>query len=648
MSKNWIRIAAECILIAMEAALIYMGRVPIGAGVFLVALLLISEINERLISNRVARKVLTTLFVAYMMWMLNDLMAIGKFSMYSGMTWVLNYALYLMPFILILGISGKRRISYLLPEILFIAISVANLIVKAIRRTPISAGDLYSVKTAMAVAGNYHMQFDKEFLMKAGLGIGIVILTQIILNCYYRKEEQIIIKSIATRGILSVCAVLWGIILFATTSIVTISGQNPDYFSHETNGFALNLYLQWKDISIKEPTDYALEELENLQGKYSSDEVVTDEQQQYPNIIAIMNESFADLRVLGEYSTNIEVLPYLDSLSKNTVKGTLYSSVYGGNTANSEYEFLTGCSIAYFSERVVPYQLFMNEQRPSLISQMKDIGYETVFMHPYRSYSWNRPSVYSALGVDEMIYEEDMDNLEYIRSYASDASQYEYVKKYLESDRDKPLFLFDVTVQNHGGYTGEISELQEKVTITGHEGQYTETENYLTLAHESDRALGEFLTYLENYAEPTIVVFYGDHQPAIETGFIEMAMNKNESDFILEDRQKMYQVPFFIWSNYDIEEETIDAMSINYLSTLMCEKLGLPMTGMQKYLQELRLQLPVINSVCMIDAQKQYRLKTDIMKDDSKGFIQYNQIIYNYMFDTKNRLDTFYQLNINR
>lgn len=648
MSKNWIRIAAECILIAMEAALIYMGRVPIGACVFLVALLLISEINERLISNRVARKVLTTLFVAYMMWMLNDLMAIGKFSMYSGMTWVLNYALYLMPFILILGISGKRRISYLLPEILFIAISVANLIVKAIRRTPISAGDLYSVKTAMAVAGNYHMQFDKEFLMKAGLGIGIVILTQIILNCYYRKEEQIIIKSIATRGILSVCAVLWGIILFATTSIVTISGQNPDYFSHETNGFALNLYLQWKDISIKEPTDYALEELENLQGKYSSDEVVTDEQQQYPNIIAIMNESFADLRVLGEYSTNIEVLPYLDSLSKNTVKGTLYSSVYGGNTANSEYEFLTGCSIAYFSERVVPYQLFMNEQRPSLISQMKDIGYETVFMHPYRSYSWNRPSVYSALGVDEMIYEEDMDNLEYIRSYASDASQYEYVKKYLESDRDKPLFLFDVTVQNHGGYTGEISELPEKVTITGYEGQYTETENYLTLAHESDRALGEFLTYLENYDEPTIVVFYGDHQPAIETGFIEMAMNKNESDFTLEDRQKMYQVPFFIWSNYDMEEETIDAMSINYLSTLMCEKLGLPMTGMQKYLQELRLQLPVINSVCMIDAQKQYRLKTDIMKDNSMGFIQYNQIIYNYMFDTKNRLDTFYQLNTNR
>lgn len=646
MSKNWIRITAECAVIVMQAVLVYMGRTTIGASLFLGILLLISEINERLIYNRVVRSVLTTLFVAYMVWMLNDFMAIGKFSMYSGMTWMLNYMFYLMPFILILGVSGKRRISYLLPEIIFTAIAVVNLIVKEIRRTPISAGDLYSVKTAMAVAGNYRMQFDKEFLMKVGLGIGIIFFTQIILNGYYRKEEQVMVNSIMTRVILTVCAMLWVMVLFATTAIVSLSGRNPDYFSHETNGFALNLYLQWKDISIKEPTYYNLKDIEGLQKKYPSDEVRTNTVQQYPNIIAIMNESFADLRVLGEYSTNIEVLPYLDSLSENTIKGTLYSSVYGGNTANSEYEFLTGCSIAYFSERVVPYQLFMNEQRPSLISQMKDVGYETVFMHPYRSYSWNRPSVYSALGIDEMIYEEDMDNLEYIRSYASDASQYEYVKKYLESDRNKPLFLFDVTVQNHGGYTGEIAELPEKVTITGHEGQYIETENYLTLVHESDRALGEFLTYLENYEEPTIVVFYGDHQPAIETGFIEMAMNKSEADFTLEDRQKMYQVPFFIWSNYNIKEDTIEAMSINYLSTLLCDKLGLPMTGMQKYLNELKSQFPVINSVCVVDTQKQYWLKTDIMQDNFKEYTQYNQIIYNYMFDIKNRLNSFYQLNV--
>ena len=142
------------------------------------------------------------------------------------------------------------------------------------------------------------------------------------------------------------------------------------------------------------------------------------------------------------------------------------------------------------------------------------------------------------------------------------------------------------------------------------------------------------------------MVFYGDHQPAIETGFIEMAMNKSEADFTLEDRQKMYQVPFFIWSNYNIKEDTIEAMSINYLSTLLCDKLGLPMTGMQKYLNELKSQFPVINSVCVVDTQKQYWLKTDIMQDNFKEYTQYNQIIYNYMFDIKNRLNSFYQLNV--
>ena len=489
MNRNRVRVLAEGILIVMTAALTYMERTTIGACLFLTFLLLSLEVSERKIHNRVVRNILTTLFVAYMMWMLNDLMAIGKFSMYTGMTWILNYTLYLMLFILMSGIFGRKKISYIISEIVFIAVAVTNLIVKAIRRTPISAGDLYSVKTAFAVAGNYRMEFDKEFLMKAALGLGIIILTQLVLYGYSQKEERMMVNSKIVRGILSASAVLWGIVLLATTAIGTLSGKNPDYFTHETNGFALNLYLQWKDISVREPSDYQLSNLEALQNQYSSDSVKIGVTKQQPNIIAIMNESFADLRVLGEYSTNIEVLPFLDSLQENTIKGTLYSSVYGGNTANSEYEFLTGCSIAYFSERVVPYQLFMNEERPSLISQMKDMGYETVFMHPYRSYSWNRPSVYSALGVDEMIYEEDMDYLEYIRAYASDASQYEYVKKYLEADRDKPLFLFDVTVQNHGGYTGEISELPEKISILGHEGQYTETENYLTLVHESDRAL---------------------------------------------------------------------------------------------------------------------------------------------------------------
>lgn len=643
MKREWIRWTSEVLFLLLTLVLFVLGRATGLAVIIPVIVFAGLEWNHWKHHNRVVTYLCATLFVAYALWLFNDLMAIGKYSEKPGIGSILNYCLYLFPFLFFLALIRNRIVAYLIPELILTVVGITNLIVKAIRRTPISAGDIYSVKTAMAVAGNYNMEFDREFIMKSGLGVVIIVLMFLIMHEYlkeYGKRTQI---KFPVRLGMAIVSVFWGILLFSTPFIVKVSGKQPDYFTHETNGFALNLYLQWKDISIKAPEDYDMDKLTQLEQLYPSDKAAAN-MGELPNVIAIMNESFADLRVLGEYETNIEVLPFLDGLQENTIKGTAYASVYGGNTANSEYEFLTGSSMEYFSERVVPYQLFMNEERPSLMKQMKDIGYQTVFMHPYRSYSWNRPSVYTALGVDEMIYEEDMEELTYIRAYGSDESQYEYVKKYLEADREKPLFLFDVTVQNHGGYTGTIDELDEKVTITGHEGEFIETENYLTLVHESDRALGEFISYLEEYSEPTVVVFFGDHQPAIETQFIEMAMGKSEAEFTIADRQKKYQVPFFIWANYEIEEEEIKKISLNYLGTLLFDRLGLPMTGMQKYLRDLYQEMPVINTVGVIDSQMNYMIKYDALEAGNSKLSTYNQVIYNYMFDETNRLQRFWKL----
>ena len=75
-----------------------------------------------------------------------------------------------------------------------------------------------------------------------------------------------------------------------------------------------------------------------------------------PTIIAIMNESFADLSVLGEFATNFELTPFMNSLKENTIKGYALASVYGAKTPNSEWEFLTGNSMAFLPEGSVVYQ----------------------------------------------------------------------------------------------------------------------------------------------------------------------------------------------------------------------------------------------------------------------------------------------------
>ena len=83
----------------------------------------------------------------------------------------------------------------------------------------------------------------------------------------------------------------------------------------------------------------------------------------------VMNESFSDLRVLGKYTTNKEIMPFFDSLNKNVVKGYAESSVYGGYTANSEFEFLTGCTKTFLPGN--PYLQYIDDYLPSVISNIK-------------------------------------------------------------------------------------------------------------------------------------------------------------------------------------------------------------------------------------------------------------------------------------
>ncbi|MBR4982814.1 MAG: LTA synthase family protein [Lachnospiraceae bacterium] len=637
MKNSWKYISVIASL-AVLAALALIGRASITSCVIfalIVAGIWVAEKKEKTILTNY----LLVLLLAVSSYYFNDLMAIGKVVTQINKVGCLNIVLYLSIYMFLVSIVKKWKITVWIPTVFFMILGIVNSVVKAIRSTPISGGDIFSLKTAMTVAGSYTLNFDMEFWLKTGAGLCFlagVLFFVVIYFGQYRKDNAT--YPVKVRAIFASLPVAFWLLLIVTNSIISFGGVKADYWTHETNGFAYNLYLQLKEIVISEPEEYKVEELQQKLQEYSSDEAVASTE--YPNIIAIMNESFADLEVLGEFETNKEVLPVLKSLQENTIQGDLYVSIYGGNTANSEYEFLTGQSICYFSERVVPYQMYLHEEKENLFTQMKDLGYETVFMHPYGSYGWNRVSVYNYFGVDRMFFEEDMDSLNHIRQFATDSSQYELVKELLEENKDsEPMFIFDVTVQNHGGYTGEIEQLKKEISLQGK--TYEEAGNYLNLVHESDRALGEFLQYLENYEEPVAVIFFGDHQPAVESEFVEAMTGYSLNAMPQSERQKMYITPYFIWTNYDIEEKQDVDMSLNYLSSYAMEILGLPMTGHQKYLMDLYEKYPVINTVGIMDAAGNHISYEESDEKCEEEIEKYHNIIYNYMFDDNTMNDYF-------
>ncbi len=118
---------------------------------------------------------------------------------------------------------------------------------------------------------------------------------------------------------------------------------------------------------------------------------------------------------------------------------------------------------------------------------------------------------------------------------------------------------------------------------------------------------------------------------------------KSISDLSIEENQQRYITPFVIWANYDIEEQYIDKISANYLSSLVLETAGLEMTPYNKYLTSLYEELPVINAVGYIDKNGTYY----DYKDDSQYssmLEDYKILQYNNMFDKTDKQDDVFSL----
>ena len=420
------------------------------------------------------------------------------------------------------------------------------------------------------------------------------------------------------------------------------------------NGLFLNFSVCLKYMRVERPESYSEEALAALAGSTPSDPAAVpaageDGMIRPVNVIVIMNESLSDLSVLPGVESNTDAMPFLRSLTENTIKGYAYSSVFGGTTANSEYEFLTGNTTAFLPAGTVPYQMYVSSGDPTLVGQMAALGYRTVAAHPYRSSGWSRPSVYRDFGFDEVYFEGDFQDREYMRGdektgYVTDQCDYEnLIRWYEEKEAGEPLFLFNVTMQNHSAYQMAWTDLPREVWLTGAlEGRFNTVNQYLSLVYQSDQAFEYLLDYFSQVEEPTLILLFGDHQPQVATNFYTDVLG-TAPDTALAQKKQM--VPFVLWANYDIPEAQGVELSLNYLSALLMDTANLPMTGYQKYLARLWKAAPVINTVGIRDAGGNWYGEDEALPEELEAAVEdYRVLLYNHVFDKKNRVEGFFTL----
>ncbi len=587
---------------------------------------------------RLAAVLPVLVFCAVGAYVVGETLAQGTFTWFSqedtpmhvyGVLWVL--ALYAALF----AVVGSARAAVAAGTAITLLFGVVNYALMAFRGRLFLAVDVTSLSTAMSVAGNYTLE------------IGAVLVSGILMSLTGGWAGWQLCAGAAGqwrwRGIFVRCACAAAVavyaVLFFQTNLLSRSGiyitwNENDYEESSVMYFMITL----QKLAVTEPADYSDENLDTIAAEIENESENTGVN---PHIIVIVSESFSDLRQIGAFETNTDVLPFFDSLSENTIQGYVYSSVRGGNTANSEFEFLTGNTMAYIPTGSVPYQLYIHYEKDTMVSILEEQGYTSVAMHPYYASGWNREEVYDLFGFDEVHFIDDYQNPRKLRGYVTDESDYAYlIERFEAREEGEKLFLFNITMQNHGGYTS--TSMNSTVQVTGWEGLFPETEQYLTLMNITDTATQELFAYFETQEEPVMILFFGDHQPNLESGFYELLYGKMMADLTDEEEQRRYITPFYIWANYDIEEAELGYTSINYLGQILLEAAGLEYSDYGAFLKDLRTQYPVINAYGCYDAAGNWYSLSDAAVLESSALWRYQLLQYNYLFDTNGyRSDIF-------
>ena len=292
----------------------------------------------------------------------------------------------------------------------------------------------------------------------------------------------------------------------------------------------------------------------------------------------------------------------LDDMSI-TVNGTAYASAFGAGTCNSEFEFLTGSSMGHLGGGVYPYVLYDLDGAESLVSYFDALGYETHAVHPAENTNWRRDRVYDQLGFDQFADQAAFEGADTLRGLTTDRATYDHVLDLLESD-ERPQFVFDVTLQNHGGYDvgGLADELAVSVPL-GDGSTSSELDEYASVIRQADRDLAYLVDRLNALDRPVVLCFFGDHQPGFSDWLFEATHGSTADDLGLEAVQERYTVPYLIWANdaaraqgaHEPQGVAHERTSLNYLGLKLVEAAGLPTTGYQRFLLAVREAVPAIN-----------------------------------------------------
>ncbi len=533
---------------------------------------------------------------------------------------------------------------------------IGQYFIKSFKNAAILPADLLALGTAAAVSKEYVYSLNERAIEGIALALIVICMLSLVRPPLSKGERQ----GVARRVGLNIAASAGSFaLLFVLVAIPNYMGQlgvemeywyTMDYYQQQ--GFYPTFIAVLQDMSIHRPDGYTDEiaqrvEVEHAQNyrrareaNAESKATVDQFNQLKPSVIAIMDETFADLSILDGLHAGYEGPEFFTrGLNDALMRGKLNVSVIGGGTCNSEFEFLTGNSMQFIGAGKYPYSLYDFSHVDGLASQFKKLGYHTCALHPNYATNWNRDEIYAHLGFDRFLSIDDFGGIpdcavdkvtpnephcEVFHSGVSDKATYDYILQMLKED-DAPQFFFDVTMANHGSYDQNniAPEYQTNYTPDSCPEEHTPTElnEYLSCIKRADADLKELVDNLKQLNRPVAIVYFGDHQPMLSSDFNDYWYTNEPEN---EHARRVFSTNYVVWANYDVagqEQKGIaDETSIDMLAAQMLDLIGAPVSDFQAAQLDIRASIP---SLAVRDYQGKDR---NWYAQDSTG--QYSQSYY--------------------
>jgi phosphoglycerol transferase MdoB-like AlkP superfamily enzyme len=380
--------------------------------------------------------------------------------------------------------------------------------------------------------------------------------------------------------------------------------------NYQDNGFIGGLLYNLNVPAMQPPEGYSKKTMEQIAARYAAaatrrnsgrasgalDDV---------NVVLVLSEAFSDPTRIHGATLAQDPIPYTRQLMKHTVSGTMLAQLFGGGTANMEFETLTGMSLSQFEPQMnTPYQMLVPnyQQFPSAVGYFKQHGHEPIAIHPYMTSMYKREQVYPVLGFDQFIHDKTMQVTRKLEKsdFISDASAFNEVEYQIRTN-DEPLLVNLVTMQNHYPMKNLYAHPLPVQGVTGE--PKAEIEGYARGIKYTDEALKNFLTTLERSPEKTVVLFYGDHLPA---AWPKSVYDKNGD-------RRMRETPFFVWSNFaQAKHEDLPTTSPIYFMNKVFDLANAPLPPYYALLAELEQQVPAMEQGLYINADNETVSKADL------------------------------------